>query len=312
MLFDPVKRSRTIVNAQVAETLEGKASTFYVPFPEHALTWKDLLKIGLQGIKGDITMVLVMGIAGALLGLLTPVITGIIFDTIIPGALLHQLYTIGAILIVCAITTAVFEITKAMAMVRIEGKTDYRLQAALWDRLLSLSTPFFRQYTAGDLAVRSLGINGIRQVMSGVTLQSLLTATFSIVYLGLLIYYDWFLTKVAIGISFVAFMLTLGLGYLFVRHQRPLNAIEGRLSGLILQLITGISKLRISGTEDRGFAVWAKEFSQQRTCSLKSRKVQNWLITLNTLLPVCASMIFISFCQKFYIPLKKACQPGIY
>ncbi len=59
MLFDPVKRSRTIVNAQVAETLEGKASTFYVPFPEHALTWKDLLKIGLQGIKGDITMALV-------------------------------------------------------------------------------------------------------------------------------------------------------------------------------------------------------------------------------------------------------------
>lgn len=311
ILFDPVKRARTTVTAKVAETLEGKAYTFYVPFPEHALTWKDLLKLGAHGIKGDIGMVLLMGISGALLGVLTPVIIGIIFDTIIPGALLNQLYTIGVILVVCAITTTIFEITKGMALLRIEGKTDYRLQAALWDRLLALPTPFFRDYTAGDLAVRSLGISTIRQVLAGVTIQSVLTAIFSIAYLLLLLYYDWFLALIALGISLFSVLVTLGLGYLFVYYQKPLNEIEGKLSGLILQLITGISKLRVSGTEDRGFAVWSQEFGKQRTFSLKSRKVQNILATVNAIIPVCASMLFYYFVlSKILDPDKKGLSTG--
>lgn len=303
VLYDPIQKTRATVTAKIAETLEGKAYTFYAPFPEHSLTWKDLLKIGAEGIKGDLSMVLTMGISGALLGLLTPVIIGIIFDTIIPGALLHQLYTIGVILLVCAMTTAVFEITKGMAMLRIEGKTDYRLQAALWDRLLALPVPFFRDYTAGDLAVRSLGISTIRQILAGVTIQSVLTAIFSVAYLGLLIYYDWFLAIIALGISLFAVLITLGLGCLFVRYQKPLNEIEGKLSGLILQLITGISKLRISGTEDRGFAVWAEEFGKQRSFSLKARKVQNVLTTANVIIPVCASMLF------YYFVLSKILDP---
>ena len=122
VLFDPVEKTRTKVTAKIADKLEGQAYAFYVPFPEHALTWKDLVKVGVQGIKPDLVMVFLMGISGALLGMLTPVIIGIIFDTIIPGALLNQLYTIGIILVVCAVTSTVFEITKGMAMLRIEGK----------------------------------------------------------------------------------------------------------------------------------------------------------------------------------------------
>ena len=41
------------------------------------------------------------------------------------------------------------------------------LQAAVWDRLLSLPVPFFRDFTAGDLALRSLGISQMRQVLTG-------------------------------------------------------------------------------------------------------------------------------------------------
>ncbi|MBD3308268.1 NHLP bacteriocin export ABC transporter permease/ATPase subunit [candidate division KSB3 bacterium] len=311
ILFDPVKKTRTKVTAKVADTLEGKAYAFYVPFPDHVLTWKDLLKLGVQDIKGDIGMVVLMGISGALLGLLTPVIIGIIFDTIIPGALLNQLYTVGVILLICAITSVVFDITKSMAMLRVEGKTDYRLQAALWDRLLALPIPFFRDYTAGDLAVRSLGINTIRQILAGVTIQSMLTAIFSVVYLGLLVYYDWFLALIALGISLLSVLVTSGLGYLFVYYQKPLNEIEGKLSGMILQLITGISKLRISGTEDRGFAVWANEFGKQRTFSLKARKVQNILATVNAIIPVCASMLFYYFVlAKILDPEKQGLSTG--
>jgi len=37
------------------------------------------------------------------------------------------------------------------------------LQAAVWDRLLALPVPFFRNFTSGDLAKRSMGISQIRE-----------------------------------------------------------------------------------------------------------------------------------------------------
>lgn len=45
------------------------------------------------------------------------------------------------------------------------------VQAAVWDRLLSLPLPFFRPYTAGELAMRAMSIDSIRQVISGATVR---------------------------------------------------------------------------------------------------------------------------------------------
>ena len=303
VLFDPAQDTRTKVTAKVAASLEGLAYSFYEPFPDHALSWRELAKLGFRGLRKDVAMVAIMGILGMLLGLLTPYTTGIIFDTIIPSAATDQLIQIGIILTVCALATAIFEITKAIAMLRIKGQSDRTLQAALWDRLLTLPTPFFRQYSAGDLAVRSMGIIAIRKILAGETVQSLLAAIFSIGYWGLLFYYDKFLALIATGVSLLTVMLTLGLGYLYIRCERPLNDIQGKISGLVLQLITGISKLRITGTEDRAFAIWAKEFSKQRKLALKSRTVQNILATVNSMTPMFASMLF------FYCVLSKIMDP---
>ncbi len=48
-------------------------------------------------------------------------------------------------------------------------------QAAVWDRLLRLPVSFFRDYSAGDLATRSLGIDAVRQALTGSTLDGILS-----------------------------------------------------------------------------------------------------------------------------------------
>lgn len=302
-LFDPGTGTRKPVTAKLADTLDGIAYTFYAPLSAQAVSWKDLCKFGFHGLGNDLATVFLMGIFGMLLGLLTPYTTGLIFDTIIPAAATNRLIQIGVILGVCAIATTLFEITKAIATLRIEGRSDATLQAALWDRLLSLPTSFFRQYTAGDLAIRSMGINAIRQILAGVTIQTLLAGIFSLGYWLLLFYYDWYLALIATAIALFTVLVTLGLGYVYIRYEKPINDIEGKISGLVLQLITGISKLRVTGTEDRAFAVWAKEFSAQRTLSLKSRRIQNIQATFNAVIPIVASMIF------FYVVLSKILDP---
>ena len=47
---------------------------------------------------------------------------------------------------------AVFFVVRSLALLRIEGRIDERLQAASWGRLLALPASFFRRFTAGNLA----------------------------------------------------------------------------------------------------------------------------------------------------------------
>ena len=81
---------------------------------------------------------------------------------------------------------------------------DGAVQSAVWDRVLSLPVPFFRDYTAGDLANRINGINMIRHALSGTTVTTLLSSLFTLVSFILLFYYSVALAVVATLLTAVA------------------------------------------------------------------------------------------------------------
>ena len=179
-LLDSVEQTRVLVTEKVASILAPFAYTFYRPFPERMLTAWDLIKFGLHGCQNDLLMIVLMGVAGGLLGTLIPLATGAIFDSVIPGAARGTLFQLSLALIVSALAAALFQLTRGIASLRIEGKLGVSIQAAIWDRLLSLPVPFFRDYTAGDLTERAMGIDAIRQVLSGTTILTILASVFSV------------------------------------------------------------------------------------------------------------------------------------
>ncbi len=297
-LYNPAERSTTSVDAAVAGTLNGFGYIFYRPFAETKLGARDLLKFGLFGCKGDLLHVFWTGMGGGLLAMLVPIVSGILFDTVIPSAQRGQLQQLAVVLVASAVSSALFLITQNRAVLRLEGKLDSSVQAAVWDRLLSLPVPFFRDYTAGDLAVRGMGINQMRQVLTGSTLSAILAGIFSTFSFTLLFYYSWRLALLATLLTAVAFVVSLACGYIQVGYQRDMSAIKGRISGTVLQFIAGIAKLRISGSEDRAFASWSGEFTKQKTIAARSRRTQNNLSVFSSTFPVICSACIFYFTAK--------------
>lgn len=298
-LFDPTSGMKEKIGEKVALSLDPFAFTFYRPFPRRPLTGMDLIRFGIRGCRRDIWQVFLMGTLGGLLGLVTPFLTGIVFGSIIPSADHAQLLQITIILLAAAFGTTLFEITKGIALLRVEGKMDSSVQAALWDRLMSLPVPFFRNYTAGDLASRGMGFALIRELLSSVVLSTILSTLFASFNLALLFYYDWQLALVGLGLALLGILFTGCSSYLQVRHQRVVNKMEGRITGKVLQFITGIAKLRVTGSEGRAFADWAGDFAEKKKRDLRSRTINNVLATFNSAFPVAASMsIFMWFIWK--------------
>jgi ATP-binding cassette subfamily C protein len=306
-LYDPAENKSVRVNQEVASTLDRFAHVLYRPFPARKLGALDLLKFSLPVSRRDIVMISMMGLAAGLLGMITPIATQIVFDRLIPGAERTQLLQMSAFLLITAVAAAMFNLVRSFSVLRLEGKLDVAMQSAVWDRLLNLPVSFFRNYSSGDLAQRSLGIAAIREALTGATLSAILSGIFSIFNFALLFYYSTSLALVATALVLCACSITVVCGILQVRFQRQIAKLSGSISSMLLQFITGIAKFRVSGTEGRAFAVWSRDFSRKKQIATKSRRVSNFLTVFIAMFPI-ASLGLIFYCHQALLAMPQSTQ----
>src|SRR5262249_13491825 len=148
------------------------------------IRFKDVVRFGARGCRKDAVLLVTMGVAGGALGIVTPYATGLLVGSIIPSADRSQLLRLTMSLLRGAVAGAMFDVTRRLALVRIAGRLGSAVQAAVWDRLLSLPMPFFRSYAAGDLAVRAMSMDTIRQLLSSTAVTALLGGLFSVFNFG--------------------------------------------------------------------------------------------------------------------------------
>ena len=294
VVCDPADGTRGRVTAAVAAALAPRAYTFYRSFPTGRLSLKEVLRFGVRGCSRDLFLTVGLGLGGGLLALVAPVVTGAMFNSIIPGAERDQLLQATLILLACACATGMFELVRRLALARVDGRMGAAVQAAVWDRLLDLPPRFFRPYSAGDLAVRAMGIDAMRKTLAGATVTAALGGLFSLSNFVLLFHYGGALAWWATLLLSTAACASLLAGYGHLRLQRQIVPLRARASGLVLQLLTGISKLRVAAAEGHAFAQWARLFSRQRRLQFRSRMAGNRLRVFNAVFPTLSLLVIVA------------------
>ncbi|MEW5929403.1 MAG: NHLP bacteriocin export ABC transporter permease/ATPase subunit [Gemmatimonadota bacterium] len=291
---DPREPLPTRVTAESAAALAPFATVLYRSFPDARVGLWGMLRFAMHGCGRDLLAVLGASLAAAALGLLPSLGMGLLFSSVIPDAERGQLLQLTLVLLVSSLATTGFAAVRGTALLRIEARVGATLQAAVWDRLLALSLPFFRGYAAGDLAVRAMGIEEIRRTLSGTVVTSLLGGAFSLANFALLFYYDPLLAAVAAAMVAAALAAYVGVGWLQLRRQRAVLRLHSRTSGTVLQLLNGIAKLRMAGAEVHAFGLWARLFGQQRREQLRARALGNWLALFTAVCPVVCTLVLFA------------------
>lgn len=289
-MVNPRAGTRKKVTDNLAGTLGPFGITFYRPFPDGPLGIVDILRFGARGLLRDFIALIILGVTMGMLGTLTPYAMGQIFDQALPQAEKGLLLQFTIALFVAALTSSAFKIAQAVAVLRIQGKMDYSVQSALWDRLLNLPATFFRDYNAGDLADRASGINKIRDLLSQAGVSAILGALTSVFYLMMLFKYNLQMAAIAVGLTVVFVGFSTAMNFVQLNFQRELARLNGKITGLVLQLIGGVGKLRISGAENHAFRVWAQDFALQRRTNFKAERVQNFVQVFNSAFPIFSSI----------------------
>lgn len=281
---------RETIDEERSETLEPFGYQFYRSFPARALDATDLWRFATFRIWGDLRTILLMGVLGAALGLFLPILTGTVFDSVIPAAQTGQLVNVFVALLVAAVSMAAFKLTRSFAVIRFHARAEAALQMAVLDRLIRLPLPFFRRYTAGDLGLRARGISVIGHSLGGATIDSILSSMVSAGAFVLLFWYSVPLALLSCAILTVNVLFLSVSAYLALRYAREMEAAEGRLSGLVLELLTGISKLRVAATEARAFARWSDEFRTQQQLAYRVGHFRNNVTAFNSVLTIASTL----------------------
>src|SRR5690606_22585917 len=189
-----------------------------------------------------------------------------------------------------ALATSVFGFVQGIATIRLQRRMAAPIQAAVWDRILNLPVNFFRKFSAGDLADRASGVSAIQDLVSGAGIAAILGSVSGLFYVVQMFMYHSSLAVVAILLTFLYVGVTMGANYLQLRYQRIEFQLRGRITGLVLNLLTGVTKLRVSGSEQHAFRIWAQQFASQRRISFKVGNIKNAAMVFSTIFPVLSSI----------------------
>jgi NHLM bacteriocin system ABC transporter ATP-binding protein len=285
---------RRVVDRSLAEELVLEAVTFYPPLPSRAIAYRDLLVFSLRHSRGSIYRIALAVITIGLLSLVAPLITEVLINSVIPRTEIDQLLFCAFALAAAAIGMSGVQAMEGLAMLRLEGLIDWRLQAAIIDRMLRLPASLFRDYTVGDFVGRSMGIAAARRIFTGRVLRGMMAGLFGWVSVGLMFYYDMKLALIALLLTIVRAVVIIFVSAVRLYQESKYFNLQGKTGGFVLQLISGIGKLRVAAATIRALAVWSRQFVDQRQHFMASQQASNALGVFETSFPLIATMIIFA------------------
>ena len=262
-IIDRKNNENIVLKKKTEDILDPEAIVFYRSFPLKKMSIKNLLGFIIkQASLSDIIFLILAALAVTLLGLIPPWINKIMFsDVLISGS--NKLLAGASILLICAtISTAMFRSIQSLMTARISTKLDATVHSASMMRGLSLPAEFFRDYSVGELAQR---FSYMAQIC-----RDLVTSLFSVGISAIMsIVYFIQISKFApslLACAIVNICLTLIVSIITVLLQMSVSKRtmkeESIENGLSYQMISGIQKIKLSGSEKRAFAKWGKQYTR--------------------------------------------------
>ena len=252
------------INKKNEDLFDDEAICFYKPFPLTKLTVPALMRYILECLdKTDVALVVLSTLIVSLVGLLTPRLTALLFGPVVESGSTQVLLALAVFMVSVSISQLLFRSINTLLSSRVTTKLNLSVQAATMMRILSLPADFFKQWSSGELASRSMQLQSLCQMLVSSALNTGLTSLFSLLYVTQIFAFAPALVVPALTIILVTLVFTVGTTLYQARVARKQMELSAQESGMSYALITGIQKIKLSGAEKRAYARWSDLYAKQ-------------------------------------------------
>ena len=254
---------RVFIDAALVNGIELEAYSFYRPLPNKKASIKEYTKYISKSIRPiDIILVILFSAAASGVGLLLPYLTKTLTGTVAQNKDMNQFILVSIYVVATATGLLLVNAIKAFVNSRISMKIEKSVTEAAMMRVLSLPPSFFKKYNTGELSMRFRSIPSLANIIISGIFVTLVSVIMSLAYLFQLVGFapSLILPVVLILLASTSFSLVISLMQRGIQ-KRQLEACS-KEAGVTYEIINGIQKIRLSGSEKRVFAKWATSFSK--------------------------------------------------
>ena len=255
------KRKR--INRKNSRLFEEEAIAFYKPFPLKKLSLPSLAAYIVRTLSvSDFVMIALATLALSLIGMISPMISKLLFDRVLTSGSIRLLLSIAFFSVCVSVSTLLITAVKNMITSRIETKLSISVDAATMMRIMSLPADFFKKYSSGELSSRASQVGVLCKMLASTVLSTGLTSVFSIIYISQIFVYAPELVVPALIIILVTVVFSLISSVVQMKLSTRQMELSGKESGMTYALISGIQKIKLAGAEKRAFARWGNLYAE--------------------------------------------------
>jgi len=273
-VWNPKTDKISVVSAKKRDEFSSNVIFFHKQMPAQPLTLFDLIFFELNAVRKEIGYVIILAIILSGLIALLPMLSSFTVNVLLPSALTNLLGIVCGGLVVIGLFQTIFTWFDTMIMTRIDYKLSLASSAALWHRVLHFPINVLRNYPSGDIAMRINSCLGMQKFFRTIG-QKVITITFQLASsLGVIFWVHFQVGMGVLAFGLIAFLSALGFSYWQIRAFMSGEKSLGIVNSFILEMYSGIHKIKSSGAEAECLQQWAERYSRLRKKLISSQKVR--------------------------------------
>ena len=255
---------KVIFEASFIHRLELEAYSFYRPLPVNKkATVKEYIKYISKSIRPiDVVLLILFSAIASGVGLLVPFLTKELTGGVAQSKDMNQFIIVSIYVVAAATGLLLINAIKGFVNSRISIKIEKSVQEATMMRVLTLPASFFKKYNTGELTSRFASVTGLANIIISSVFMTLVSVIMSFAYLFQLIGFAPSLILPVLIILLATSSFTILTSLIQKKYTTRNLRLTSKEAGVTYEMINGIQKIRLSGSEKRIFAKWARSYSQ--------------------------------------------------
>ncbi len=296
---DPSTGKTVKLNKKTEKMISKEAFCFYKPLPQRKLRVIDLLIFMKNCVtKNDIIAIVIGTLLVTGMGLLMPRFTKVLAGPVLVNGTLRMLVSIAVCMVSITLAQQILTRVSGVLTARLQVKTSTAMEAAVMMRILALPASFFGKYNPAELNSRSSSIGQLSSMVLGMVMSTGLSSLTSLLYITQIFAFAPGLVVPSVLLILLSAVVGIISSYIQIRISRKQMEFRVKESGMSYSLITGLQKIKLSGSEKRMFSRWADLNAQGAEYQYNSPMILKINNVIGTAIGIISNIVFYYLAMK--------------
>ena len=260
---DPATGEKIRITRKNAGLFAREALCFYQPLPMKKLGIRDLLMYMKNSISsGDLMLIVLASFVAVAVGMIEPQVYNLVTGTILRNRNVKLMTGMAVFLLSSAFANQLVGLIRTLLMERINTKTSQAVESSVMMRILSLPVSFFRRFSSGELSSRASSVRSLCSMLLNNFFSVGLSSLMSLLYVGQIFKYAPVLVAPSVLIILGTVIVSVAASLVQMGISRRKMKLDAEETGMSYAILNGMQKIRLSGSENRMFARWARLYAR--------------------------------------------------